>query len=503
MTGCRRPLRALLAGVMVGAVLAGCGGVDQSASTGSSSPTPVSITSVETSAASVGSSGTGAPARSFPAPAGQPSAPAGQPSAFGRQRSAPSSPSAAPASASPSTPPAPTSAAPAALPPGGLVTTADLAKARAAVARMSVADRAGTVVMVSSADAVGTDVVTRLHLGGVILMGSDGAIDGTQAGTPSQVAAVAGALQAQVPAGQNGAPLLIATDQEYGLVTRLVNGFTDFPGAAELSEIPDTENAAEATQAVTAAAGQELLAVGVNVNFAPDADVIPESGASGVADRTFGSDPRRSGILVAAAVRGYQSAGIAATVKHFPGIGRLATDTHEALPSLDASCDDWNAVDAVPLRAGVDAGAALVMTGHIELPAVGGTGGSSALSSTVVGKLLKGDGVNGCSGANFKGVSVSDSFEMAPVVDNYGPGAAASRGIAAGQDLILMPTDPSAAVAGIAAAVADGSLRADRLVEAATAVYALRLALGRSPRPPMDVVGSDAHRAIAAAARNG
>ena len=389
------------------------------------------------------------------------------------------------------------------MPPGGLVTAADLAKARAAVARMTVADRAGTVVMVSSADAVDGDVVARLHLGGVILMGSGGSVDGTRSGTPSQVAAVTAALQQQVPAAQDGAPLLIATDQEYGLVTRLVNGFTDFPGAAELSTISDPAAAARETGAVTAAAGQELRAVGINVNFAPDADVLPASGASGVADRTFGSDPQRSGALVAAAVRGYQSAGLAATVKHFPGIGRLATDTHQALPSLDASCAEWNAVDAVPLRAGVDAGAALVMTGHIELPAVGATGESSALSAAVVSTLLKGDGVNGCDGVNFKGVAVSDSFEMAPVVDNYGPGEAAWRGVAAGQDLVLMPTDPAAAVAGITGAVGDGNLPAGRLADAATAVYALRLALGRSPQPSLDVVGSPAHQAVAAAARAG
>ncbi len=402
-------------------------------------------------------------------------------------------------------PPAATSGAvdtAAELPPGGLVTPADLQKARAAVAAMSVADRAGTVIMVSSADAVDSELVSEVHLGGVILMGSDGSIDGTANGTPNQVAAVTGALQKQVPQSQAGAPLLIATDQEYGLVTRLVNGFTDFPGAAELSEIGDTEAAAKATQAVTAAAGQELRAVGINVNFAPDADVLPESGSSGVADRTFGSDPQRSGTLVAAAVRGYQSAGLAATVKHFPGIGRLATDTHKALPSLDVSCKEWNAVDAVPLRAGVDAGAALVMTGHIELPAVGASSRSSALSPEIVTDLLKGSGKGGCSGADFKGVTVSDSFEMAPVVDNYGPGEAAWRGLAAGQDLILMPTDPRAAAAGIVGAVRDGSLGEDRLTAAATAVYALRLALDRSPRPPLDVVGSDAHQEIAQDARN-
>ena len=85
-----------------------------------------------------------------------------------------------------------------------------------------------------------------------------------------------------------------------------------------------------------------MLAVGINVDFAPDADVLPESGPSGVDDRSFGSDPERTGTLVAAAVRGYQSAGLAATIKHFPGIGRLATDTHKALPSLDVGCEEWN-----------------------------------------------------------------------------------------------------------------------------------------------------------------
>ncbi len=385
--------------------------------------------------------------------------------------------------------------------PGALVTPADVAQAAAAVAAMSAADQAGAVVMASSADAVGTDLVARLHLGGVILMGSKGAVDGTSGGTPAQVASVTAELQAQVPATAAGAPLLVGTDQEYGLVTRLVNGFTDFPGAAELSAIPDAGTAAAATSSVTAAAGAELLAVGINVDFAPDADVLPESGPSGVDDRSFGSDPDRTGTLVAAAVRGYQSAGVAATIKHFPGIGRLATDTHTALPSLDVSCPEWNAVEAVPMRAGVDAGVSLVMTGHVLMPAVGAADRSSALSSEVVTDLLRGPGRAGCAGLNFHGVTVSDSFQMAPVVDSFGPAEAAWRGLAAGQDLILMPVDPAAAVSGITEAVTAGTLQPTRLKEAATAVYALRIALGRSPRPGLDVVGSAEHAAIAANAR--
>lgn len=413
-----------------------------------------------------------------------------------------------PTTTSSAAPPAPvstSSAEPASAAPAvtnGLVTAADQAAAAAAVAAMSVEDRAGTVVMASSADAVGSDLVQRRHLGGVILMGSQGTIDGTSAGTPAQVAAVTAELQAQVPAGQAGAPLLVATDQEYGLVTRMVNGFTDFPGADELGDITDTAAAVAATEAVTTAAGRELRAVGVNVDFAPDADIAPRSGASGVAGRTFGSDPDRVGELVAAAVRGYSAGGVAPTIKHFPGIGRLAADTHVALPSLDSSCDEWNATEAVPFRAGVQAGAPLVMTGHILWPAAGAADLPTSLSRTVLTDLVHGSGTGGCQGLDFAGVAVSDSFEMAPVVEAYGKNEAPWRGIAAGQDLVLMPVDPDGAVDGIVAAANDGRLPAERLTEAATRVYALRLALGRVAAPSLDVVDSPEHQAVAAQARS-
>ena len=472
----------LLGGVLIASMLAACGSTEQA-------PPP-----------SVGSSALAPSSPVSPAPS---SSPAQAPPIASSSITpvtpltvAPTLPTEAPpAEAPPTQPPS------APVPPGGPVTSNDMAQAGTAVAAMTVDDLAGAVIMASSTDAVDTDLVSRLHLGGVILMGSKGAVDGTAGGTPAQVKALTDQLQAQVPASQNGAPLLIATDQEYGLVTRLVNGFTDFPGSAELSGISDTNAAAEATRSVTEAGGQELRAVGINVDFAPDADVLPDSGPSGVEDRTFGSDPERAGTLVAAAVQGYQQGGVAATIKHFPGIGRLATDTHKALPSLDVSCEEWNTVEAVPMRAGVDAGVAMVMTGHIELPAVGASGESSALSSAVVTDLLRGPGRDGCNGLNFHGVAVSDSFQMAPVVNNFGPAEAAWRGVAAGQDLVLMPQDPSAAVSGIVAAVADGSLPEARLREAATTVYALRLALARSPQPGLDVVNSDEHQAIADRAR--
>ncbi len=393
------------------------------------------------------------------------------------------------------------STSPMPVPAGTLaVTAADLAAAAAAVAAMSTADKAGSVVMASSADAVGTDLVARLHLGGVILMGSKGIVDGTSSGTPVQVATVTAELQKQATDGPGGAPLLIATDQEYGDVTRLVNGFTEMPGASQLASIPDTATAAAMTAKVAAAAASEMLAVGISVDFAPVSDVLPADGASAIGDRSYGSDPQRVAALVAAAVRGYQDAGIAATLKHFPGLGRVATDTHTALPTLGVSCQSWNSHEAVAIKAGVDAGAALVMTGHVRLPAVGDDDGPASLDADVVTDLLRGTGRDGCVGLGFTGVTVSDSLQMVPVADNFSSGQAAVAALKAGEDLLLMPARPAAAVSGIVDAVAGGALSTSRLDDAATKVLALRLATAGVPRPGMDVIGSEAHRAIAAQA---
>jgi beta-N-acetylhexosaminidase len=179
----------------------------------------------------------------------------------------------------------------------------------------------------------------------------------------------------------------------------------------------------------------------------------------------------------------------------------VATDTHLALPTLGVSCASWNAHEAVPVRAGIKAGAAMVMTGHVRLPAVGDTVVPASISRDVVSTLLRGSGSGGCTGMRFTGVTVTDSLQMEPIANVYTSGQAAVRALNAGQDLLLMPLDPAAAVRGIVAAVDSGDLAMGRLDEAATAVLALRLAAARVPRPPMSVIDSPAHRELAAVAR--
>ena len=426
----------------------------------------------------------------------------------GTELSSPSEPPTTSASASGSVEPAPPAdpLGVAGVVPWSFVTQDDIDKATAMVASLTIAQRAGSVVVASSADTVGTSEIADLGLAGLNLLGTRGVVAGTKAGTPAQVAGVITTLNAQRPAAQAGFPLLIGVDQEYGDVTRLVNGFTDLPGASELGSIKDLPTAVAMTTAAAEVSAAEMAAVGFNLDFAPVSDVLPTKGSSAIGNRSYGSDPQRVSALVAAAVQGYQSGGIAATLKHFPGIGGIAADSHVTLGTVTANCDQWNASGSAPVRAGVNAGVSLVMTGHTLFPAVDSGKEPTSLSQIVITDLLRGDPAkplaSGCLPVGFRGLTVSDSEVMAPIVNAYSTGEAAWRSLAAGEDIVLMPGSPAQAVAGIVGAVESKDLAEARLNEASVRAFALRSALSRTPRPALTTVNSAVHRAVAAQVRN-
>ena len=129
--------------------------------------------------------------------------------------------------------------------------------------------------------------------------------------------------------------LLVATDQEYGWVTRIRSGLVQLPSAMAFG----AAGRPELTRAAWNGAGQELAAVGINVDFAPDADVIGPPGNFVIGSRSYGADPDLVGPQVAAAVSGLQSGGVAAAIKHFPGHGNTTVNSHDALPVLTQSRD--------------------------------------------------------------------------------------------------------------------------------------------------------------------
>jgi len=315
------------------------------------------------------------------------------------------------------------------------------------------------------------EMVDRYRLGGMILVArsADDPTAGTNPTTnvdsPAQVRALTAGLGAAARV-----PLLIGTDQEYGVVTRIRSGIVQLPSAMAFGAADDPA----LTERAWAAAGADLAALGVNVDFAPVADVLGPGGVVG--SRSFGGDPAAVARQVAAAVRGLRSAGLAATLKHFPGHGHTTVDSHVALPRLDHTVAELEERDLPPFVAGIAAGADLVMSGHIEVPAIQ-PGVPASFSARFLVDLLRGR-------LGFGGVVICDALRMVPAM-RWPPGEAAVRALLAGNDLLLQPPDLAAARRGLLDALVGGRLPRTRLVEAVERILALKRRL--SARPPGDL----------------
>ena len=250
-----------------------------------------------------------------------------------------------------------------------------------------------------------------------------------------------------------GPDLIIATDQEGGSVVRALD-VPYSPGTMLLGAANDPE----LTFAVAAATARGLRALGVGVNFAPVADVNNNPRNPVIGERSFGSDPAHVAEHVAAYVRGLQSEGVAATVKHFPGHGDTDTDSHLSLPTLDVPLERLQEVELVPFKKAFGAGAACVMSYHgritaldPELPAT--------LSRAVMTDLLRVD-------LGFDGVSFTDALEMHAIADLFSPTEAVVRALVAGIDMPLynVHTGPVGTYETILQGV-DEALREGRLDE--------------------------------------
>jgi beta-N-acetylhexosaminidase len=411
-------------------------------------------------------------------------------------------PAAAPPSAAPSSP---------ASAPAAAGTPAE--RAAALVATLPDEDLAGQVLMPyaygSAADRVSdasaaknrelggvatpAEMVARYRLGALILVGfsADDPTGANQPTTnvdsPQQVRALTDGLRraaAALPAGS--APMLIGTDQEYGVVTRVRTGVTALPSAMAVG----AANRPAQTQAAWQAAGAELAAMGVNVDFAPVADVLGPAGSGVIGSRSFGDDPKVVSAHVAAAVRGLARGGVASTIKHFPGHGHTTADSHTELPVVEQSRAELEKEDLAPFRSGIAAGAGFVMSGHLDVRALD-KGVPATFSRKVMTDLLRRQ-------LKFTGVAVTDAMNMAPAM-KWPAGEAAVRALNAGNDLLLMPPDVGGAHAGILEGLRSGALPRQRLVEAATRVLTQRFALAGRAAPGLDTLTSAAHQAAAKA----
>jgi len=258
----------------------------------------------------------------------------------------------------------------------------------------------------------------RAGLGGVILY-SKNCVDA------AQVLELTNRLQEAARNAEHAQPLLIAIDQEQGRVVRLSEGVTVFPAMGAMARVGDPD----LIERVAAVTSRELLAIGVNWNLAPVADVLSAPDCP-VADRSCGTDPAQVARLVAAFVRGAAACGMRTCAKHFPGHGSTEKDSHVAAPRVPRSRAELDGCDLVPFRAAIEAGIPAVMTAHITFPALDPDVPAS-LSKRVIGELLRAQ-------LGFSGVVVSDDLEMAGIAWNRPLESSSLAALNAGTDLLIV-----------------------------------------------------------------
>ncbi|MGN9805936.1 glycoside hydrolase family 3 protein [Micromonospora sp. L32] len=309
---------------------------------------------------------------------------------------------------------------------------------------------------------------------------------------PGQLAALTATLRAERP------DVLVAIDEEAGDVTRIESALgSSRPGNFALGAVDDPA----LTEEVARDLGADLAALGITLNYAPDADVNNNPANPVIGVRSFGADPQLVARHTAAWVRGLQSAGVAACAKHFPGHGDTRVDSHHDLPRIGASRARLDAGELVPFRAAVAAGVQAVMTGHLLVPALDEEL-PATLSPRILGDLLREE-------LGFSGVVITDAVEMRAVTDRYGFAGAAVRALAAGADAVCVGGERADEDAArhlrdaIVAAVMAGELPEERLAEAAKRVGQLAAwtVAARADRPAWAVPAHDGSPVGLAAAR--
>lgn len=245
---------------------------------------------------------------------------------------------------------------------------------------------------------------------------------------------------------------LVAVDEEGGLVSRI--GANPAMGYTKESSARTTSD----TYAMGQRLGAMLTELGFNTDFAPVADVDTNPDNPVIGDRAFASDAEEAAQKVAQCTEGLRSQKVLATLKHFPGHGDTALDTHTGQASVSHTRERLEQVELVPFASGIEAGAELVMVAHISVPNVTGSLLPATMSPELIA-ILKNQ-------LGFEGIVITDSLAMGAVTQRFGPGEACVRALLAGCDMLLMPADFSVAYEAVLAAVKDGTIPQERLDDA-------------------------------------
>jgi beta-N-acetylhexosaminidase len=310
---------------------------------------------------------------------------------------------------------------------------------------------------------------------------------------PTQIATLSNGLQ-QAALDSDGTPLLISTDQEGGNVTRIGAPLAVSPGNMALGATFSPLD----SFAMSRATGQQLKALGINVDDAPVVDVNTNPANTADGPRSFGDVAGPVAAMSAASVVGYQSAGIAATSKHFPGLGSTSINTDNAPAITDETKAQFERNDLPPFRAAIASGVDVIMAAHITADSLDPSGAPASLSKPIVTGLLRGE-------LHYNGVVITDALS-AGALQAVPPAERAVEAVEAGDDVLLMPDNLGDAINAVLEAVQSGRLSEARIDQSVTRILRLKQKLGLLDNPMVDAsaaagsVGTTSQNAAAARA---
>lgn len=299
-------------------------------------------------------------------------------------------------------------------------------------------------------------------------------------------------------------PMFLGIDQEGGVIKRIPGG-TNLPGQMALGATGDSALAEAAGQLT----GEELKALGLNINFAPVLDINSNPDNPIIGMRSFSSDADLVTRLGLATITGLRQSGVIAAVKHFPGHGDTTVDSHLGLPVLTHNRERLDSVELKPFQAAIENGVEMIMTAHIAFPAIDNEQVTSlkdgqrvpvpaTLSKKVLNGLLREE-------LGYEGLIISDAFTMDGIAEHFGEDKAVERAVNAGVDIILMPQDSAAAHQTLVNAVKNGTIPIDTIHASVERILELKAKYGLFERSESlsyklaelnKVIGSQGHREV-------
>ncbi len=357
-----------------------------------------------------------------------------------------------------------------------LPTQAQILTVESQMSNMSLEQKVGQLFVMSffgsELNFAAQDFITTWQPGAVVFLPSN-------VENPAQITRLTNSIQENL-LNSGSIPALIAVDQEGGIIAHLEEGFTTWAVPSLLTATQNPDLAYD----FGAALAEEMLAVGINMNLAPVADLQTNRANPIIGRRSFGNDPQQVASIVASVVEGMQDNGVLATVKHFPGHGDTDNDSHLGLPILTYNQDELMTRELIPFQAVIDVNTSAIMVAHIHFPEFDALSTPASLSENIITDLLREE-------MGYDGLVITDALDMDAIDTVYSPSSAALNALNAGNDLILLgahisPENQAIAIQSVIDAVQSGEIPESRIDESVYRILRAKEQFGLLDWAPLD-----------------